>query len=292
VQVTRAQREVIQGRRLRVDTTVVETNVHYTTDSALLADGVRLLPRTLKRLGPRLQGAAVHVRDRGRSVARRVFAIGQRTRTATARNERPVRERNKAKLKQLDQELMGITRAVVRDAERVTTRMPCHPAPALTRLAERLRTTVGLVHRVLPGEESSPTDPVAEQMPLLAEYAAASIQGLVASGPRAGHPVRRLRSAAAVGDGAKPRCARREGFSLHANGDVPAHARARLEHLCRYLLRPPLARERLTASAHGQLLFELAPPRADGTTHLLLEPLELIEKIALLIPTIPSNCAT
>jgi Putative transposase len=45
-------------------------------------------------------------------------------------------------------------------------------------------------------------------------------------------------------------------------------------------------------SAHGQLLFELAHPRADGTTHLLLEPLELIEKIALLIPTIPSNCAT
>jgi hypothetical protein len=65
---------------------------------------------------------------------------------------------------------------------------------------------------------------------------------------------------------------------------VPAHARARLEHLCRYLLRPPLARERLTESAHGPLLFELAQPRADGTTHLLLEPLELIEKIALLIP--------
>jgi hypothetical protein len=62
------------------------------------------------------------------------------------------------------------------------------------------------------------------------------------------------------------------------------HARARLEHLCRYLLRPPLARERLTESAHGPLLFELAHPRADGTTHLLLEPLELIEKIALLIP--------
>jgi len=40
----------------------------------------------------------------------------------------------------------------------------------------------------------------------------------------------------------------------------------------------------LTESAHGQLLFELAHPRADGTTHLLLEPLELIEKIALLIP--------
>ena len=42
--------------------------------------------------------------------------------------------------------------------------------------------------------------------------------------------------------------------------------------------------ERLTESSHGQLLFELAHSRADGTTHLLLAPLELIEKIALLIP--------
>jgi IS5 family transposase len=148
VQVAREQR-VIQGQRLRVDTTVVETNVHYPTDSTLLADGVRVLTRTLQRIGPRLRGAAVQVRDRARSVARRVFAIGRRTRTATARMSITVRERSKAHLKQLYQELMGITRAVVRDAERVATRVPTRPAPPLRRLAERLKTTVGLVHRVL-----------------------------------------------------------------------------------------------------------------------------------------------
>jgi len=93
-------------------------------------------------------------------------------------------------------------------------------------------------------------------------------------------------------DGAKPRCALLEGFSLHANVGVPAHARARLEHLCRSLLRPPLALERLTESSHGQLVFELAHPRADGTTHLLLDPLELIEKLSVLIPTTPSNYTT
>ena len=52
----------------------------------------------------------------------------------------------------------------------------------------------------------------------------------------------------------KPRCARLEGFSLHANVALPAHARAGREHLCRYLLRPPLALERLTESSGGQLL--------------------------------------
>jgi hypothetical protein len=78
---------------------------------------------------------------------------------------------------------------------------------------------------------------VAEQMPLLAGYAAASIQERLATGPRAGQPVRLLRTAAAVVvDGAKLRCARREGFSRHANVALPAHPREPLEHLCRYLL--------------------------------------------------------
>src|SRR2546427_5052640 len=50
------------------------------------------------------------------------------------------------------------------------------------------------------------------------------------------------------------------------------------------LTAPPLALERLTESARGQVVFELPHPRADGATHLLLDPLELIEKLTLLIP--------
>ena len=58
------QRRVVRGRRLRVDTTVVETNIHYPTDSTLLADGVRVLTRTLTRLrtaatGRRRCGSAI-----------------------------------------------------------------------------------------------------------------------------------------------------------------------------------------------------------------------------------------
>ena len=63
-------------------------------------------------------------------------------------------------------------------------------------------------------------------------------------------------------------------------GVDPDHVAAR----ARYLLRPPLALERLTESSRGQLVFELPHPRADGATHLLLDPLELIEKLTLLIP--------
>ena len=154
-------------------------------------------------------------------------------------------------------------------------------ATLLERLRARAQTLLRRRGR-LP-EEPSPTDPVAEPLPLLAGYAAAAIQERLATGPRAGHPVRRLRSAAAVGDDAKLRCARLQGFSLHANVALPAHAREPLEHLCRYLLRPPLATERLTESSGGQLLYELPHPRRDGSTHLLLDPLELIEKLSVLI---------
>jgi hypothetical protein len=83
---------------------------------------------------------------------------------------------------------------------------------------------------------------------------------------------------------AGPRCARLEGFSLHADVAVRAHRRDQLEHLCRYLLRPPLALERLTESSGGQLLYPLRRPWSDGSTALLLDPLELLERLAALVP--------
>jgi transposase, IS5 family len=72
-----------------------------------------------------------------------------RTRTATLRTRQVVRERSKARMKQLYRELLGITRAVVRQAETVEGRVSPRAAGRVKRLAEQLRTTVGLVHRVL-----------------------------------------------------------------------------------------------------------------------------------------------
>jgi IS5 family transposase len=143
------QRRVIHGRRLRVDTTVVETTIHYPTDSALLADGVRVLTRTMKRLTARLGPAPRHVRDRARSVARRVFAIAQQTRTATQRASRQVRERSTTRMRQLYRNLLRITRGVLRQAETTERVSRFHPGPAVRRLRDRLRATVGLVRRVV-----------------------------------------------------------------------------------------------------------------------------------------------
>jgi transposase, IS5 family len=130
------ERHLIRGRRLRLDTTVVETNIHYPTDATLLADGIRVLTRTLRRVGER-------VRERTRSVARRVFEIAQRSRTAGSRVRPAVRERSKAKMRGLYQGLLRITRAVVRHAEATVTRARGRHQTA------PLRATIELVRRVL-----------------------------------------------------------------------------------------------------------------------------------------------
>jgi IS5 family transposase len=148
VQIARARR-VVRGRRLRMDTTVVETNIHYPTDSALLADGVRVLTRTMYQLRAEAPALCVGVRDRTRSVARRVFELTQRSRTATARTGAAVRERTKARMTQLYRELLTITRAVVRQAEAVGAAVAETTAIGVQGLRDELRDTVGLVRRVV-----------------------------------------------------------------------------------------------------------------------------------------------
>ena len=128
-------RRVIRGRRLRVDTTVVETNIHYPTDATLLADGVRVLTRTLRHGGER-------VRERTRSVVRRVFEIAQRSRTAGSRASAAVREQSKARMKVLYQGLLRITRTVLRHAE-MTVRRGRYPGTG------GLVPTIELVRRVV-----------------------------------------------------------------------------------------------------------------------------------------------
>ena len=74
------------------------------------------------------------------------------------------------------------------------------------------------------------------------------------------------------------------GFDLYANVAVPAADHARREQLCRYLLRPAVAQDRLRQLDDGRVALTLKSPWADGPRHLLFEPLTLLEKLAALIP--------
>ena len=75
------EKQIVQGRKLRVDTTVVETHIHYPTDSTLLGDGVRVLTRAMKRIAQLAGAAGAKLRDRTRSVRIPVKMTGDSGRT-------------------------------------------------------------------------------------------------------------------------------------------------------------------------------------------------------------------
>lgn len=97
-------------------------------------------------------------------------------------------------------------------------------------------------------------------------------------------PVRRHQIIAGRRRELPPLCAICGGYNLHAGVHIPAHARPALERLCRYTLRPPLPKGRLEERPDGKLLLRLKKPWSDGSTALLFEPIELIARLAALLP--------
>jgi transposase, IS5 family len=137
---------VTHGRRFRIDTTVVATNVHYPTDSTLLRDGVRALTRTMQRAAMALGDPAGRVRNRLRSVTRRVLIIGYEARSPKTRDAMVKSYRI----------LMATTRAVLRDTATMVrrlgqrTRTANSPVqPILQRAQHRLQAMRPLVQRVV-----------------------------------------------------------------------------------------------------------------------------------------------
>ena len=132
------------------------------------------------------------------------------------------------------------------------------------------------------------SDPLVEDEPALARTLAASVQQRMAFGERAGQRVRRLGagfgSAGEMPTLTGPHCASVQGFSVHAHTQVPAHRRDQLAQLIRYTARGAVSLERLTQDANGDLVSTFTHPWSDGTTGIRLAPLELVEKLAALVP--------
>jgi len=104
------EKGVTTGRRMRVDTTVVETDIHHPTDSTLLGDGVRVLTRIMKKITKLAGAAGTKLRDRSRSVKFRLLEIGR-----VARAKGPI---NRDKLQQRYRRLLDATSRVVGQAKR------------------------------------------------------------------------------------------------------------------------------------------------------------------------------
>jgi IS5 family transposase len=104
------ENKIATGRKMRVDTTVVETDIHYPTDSSLLGDGVRVLTRIMKKVTAVAGNAGTRMRDRGRSAKLKVLAIARASRNKT--------EKGREKMKKAYLQLLEITSRVAGQANK------------------------------------------------------------------------------------------------------------------------------------------------------------------------------
>jgi hypothetical protein len=99
----------------------------------------------------------------------------------------------------------------------------------------------------------------------------------IALGPRAGQKVLTLQTVPSRNaQQTLQRCANVQGFSLHAEVRCAMNQRKKLEQLCRYITRPAIATERLSINKNGDVVLRLKSPYKDGTTHVVMSPLDKI----------------
>jgi IS5 family transposase len=125
------EHKVVQGRKMRVDTTVVETNIHYPTDSTLLGDGVRVLIRIMRQARALLGTAAAKVRDCTRTVRRRMLQVSQASRDKTAQGH--------SKLRHAYEQLLAMAARVIRQAGRFSATVQAQIKRARGRRRTRLK---------------------------------------------------------------------------------------------------------------------------------------------------------
>jgi hypothetical protein len=120
---------------------------------------------------------------------------------------------------------------------------------------------------------------------VMAPLQAASSTYRIALGPRAGRKVLSLQHAPRrAAPPTQALCANAHGFSLHAGVRCDADQRSELEQLCRYVTRPAIANERLSVNRAGQVVLKLKTPYRNGTTHIVMSPMEFMQRLAALVP--------
>jgi Putative transposase len=74
----------------------------------------------------------------------------------------------------------------------------------------------------------------------------------------------------------QPLCADIDGFSLHAAVRCGGDDRQALKQRCPYITRPVMAKERVQTNAADKVVLKLKTAWRDGTTHLVMSPLEFM----------------
>jgi len=129
------------GRKIRVDSTAIETNVHYPTDSTLLGDGIRVLSRSLKRMAAECQAGVLEVVNHGRAVKHRLLEISRAAKSLT--------QASRQRMQESYQKLLGLTRSAVRQAGLALRRCESGRLPVVGS-ALRMEVQAGQLRHFLP----------------------------------------------------------------------------------------------------------------------------------------------
>jgi len=155
------------------------------------------------------------------------------------------------------------------------------------RSATRIERVLRKTGRYLDAQDASLSEPdaLALQQPALSTCYQAAAGGQQLFGDSAGKPALRLVLGPGAATKSAPKlCAEVRGINIHASAAVPGTDRPRIERLCRYAARPPLAQDRLQELPDGRLRLQLKKSWADGTTAFVFEPLDFIARLVAAIP--------
>jgi IS5 family transposase len=141
------EKHITRGRKLRMDSTVIETDIHYPTDSGLLCDSVEVLGRLLSRARdmcrPRSPSAKLIFRNSSRSAKRLTYRISHRLRTRNGQ------KKPETLAEPLYRQLVKVTRTTVEHANQVVVQLQRVGGPSALALTESLHYYLALVTQVI-----------------------------------------------------------------------------------------------------------------------------------------------
>ena len=162
--------------------------------------------------------------------------------------------------------------------------VPSLPIPLrllLARYPKEVSKVMQIIHRDM--DKTFLELPINEDDSLL-QLQASSVNYRIAVGKDAGIKVFSLQTLPAKDSENYGQLAKIAGFSLHAGFFANTQQKDKLERLCRYIARPAISENRLSLTTTGNVRYELKTPYRNGTIHVFFLPIDLISKLAALVP--------
>jgi len=144
-----------RARAVRIDSTVIEADVKYPTDSGLAAHGVSALAREARKVAALLKDSKARVRDRSRAMGRTLRAISRTLRRRTGERKSEVLELTKNTGRLLEHSIMETRRLAALARKRARGRgakRKLTAAAKLDALADRCERVAGQIKQRVAGE--------------------------------------------------------------------------------------------------------------------------------------------